>query len=165
MREGYRLAIPILVSLLLLTGLGFLYSSSDDLSTRVALLEKRVAYLEQYLRPQPDDSTAQACATALDWSQAANHVGETAAVRGPVVSTFYAATSEGQPTFLNIGAPYPDPGRFIGVIWGQDRLNFPMPPEYLYKGRTICVFGTIKSYDGVPEIFITRSGQIKIEED
>jgi hypothetical protein len=73
--------------------------------------------------------------------------------------------SAGQPTFLNIGAPHPDPRRFIGVIWGQYRSSFPMLPEYLYKDRTICVFGRIEPYDGVAEIIITGSGQIQIEQD
>jgi hypothetical protein len=62
--------------------------------------------------------------------------------------------SAGQPTFLNIGAPHPDPRRFIGVIWGQYRSSFPMLPEYLYKDGTICVFGRIEPYDGVAEIII-----------
>ena len=46
------------------------------------------------------------------WSEAKYHIGSRLTVYGPVIGTYYASTSKGQPTFLNIGKDYPDPERF-----------------------------------------------------
>jgi len=35
-------------------------------------------------------------------------------------------------------------------------------PEDTYKGKRICVTGTIKPYRGVPEIVVTDPGQISV---
>ncbi|MGQ9476647.1 MAG: hypothetical protein ACUVS1_08955 [Actinomycetota bacterium] len=71
----------------------------------------------------------------LPWDQARYHIGERATVYGPVESTKWATQSRGQPTFLNLGNPYPDPNRFTVVIWVENRKNFPFPPEVYYQGR------------------------------
>jgi len=110
----------------------------------------------------PPPSTPVTCAGAISWRDAASHVGEEATVQGPVVGTFFAAGSNGQPTFLNLGRDYPDPARVTVLIWGADRAKFPGPPEDLYAGRTICVTGTIETYQGVPEIEASSPGQIAI---
>lgn len=106
--------------------------------------------------PPPGAATEQGsgpvCEGAISWKDASQHVGERANVRGPVVSTHYAATSNGEPTFLNVGRDYPDAGRFTIVIWGEDRTNFSASPEDLYGGANICVRGTIDTYEGVPQI-------------
>jgi len=44
----------------------------------------------------------------LTAAEAKDHVGETATVCGNVVSTRYAASTKGQPTFLNLDKPYPN---------------------------------------------------------
>jgi len=43
-------------------------------------------------------------------SEAKEHFGESATVCGDVVSTRYAASTKGQPTFLNLDKPYPNQG-------------------------------------------------------
>lgn len=43
----------------------------------------------------------------IEATEAKEHVGEEATVCGRVVSTRYAATSRGSPTFLNFERPYP----------------------------------------------------------
>ena len=73
---------------------------------------------------------------AVPWDEADAYLGESVTVEGRVVSTFYADTESGEPTFLNVGRDYPDPGRFTVVIWGDDRSAFPDAPEYLYEGKT-----------------------------
>ena len=95
--------------------------------------------------------------------EAKNHIGERTTVYGTVVSTNYAGGSSGQPTFLNMCYAYPNPDRFTVVIWGENRGNFPQPPEDYYDGKTIYVSGLIFHYDGVPEIEVTSPSQI-IEE-
>ena len=96
----------------------------------------------------------------LNWDQAKDFIGEIKTVCGPVKSAFFAESSEGQPTFLNIGKDYPDPARFSVIIWGEDRQNFPEPPEQAYLKQTICVTGEIQEYDGVAEMFAEDPSQV-----
>ncbi len=97
----------------------------------------------------------------IPWNEAIYHIGERATVYGPVVSTYYANTSRGKPTFLNIGKPYPDPDRFTVIIWGENRSNFPQAPEILYANKTIYVTGLIVEYKGIAEIEVISPSQIK----
>ena len=97
---------------------------------------------------------------AISWQDAAKHAGSTATVEGPVVGTEYASSSNGKPTFLNVGKPYPDPARFTVVIWGEDRGAFPKAPESLYKGKDICVSGVVQMYRGSPQIVVDSPDHI-----
>jgi hypothetical protein len=109
------------------------------------------------LTPIPPTATEE---PPLHWDQAKDFIGEVKTVCGPVKSAFFAESSEGQPTFLNVGKDYPDPGRFSVIIWGEDRANFPDPPEQAYLNQTICITGEIQEYDGIAEIFAEDSSQI-----
>jgi len=93
-------------------------------------------------------------------SEAKDHVGENATVCGAVASTRYAASSRGQPTFLNLDQPYPNQ-IFTILIWGNDRSKFGRP-EVEYRNKRVCVTGTISLYRGVPEIIATVPSQIEI---
>ena len=97
----------------------------------------------------------------LSASEAKDHIGETAAVCGSVASTRYAASTKGQPTFLNLDKPYPNQ-IFTIVIWGNNRTKFGTP-EVDYKGKRICVTGKITEYRGVPEIVADEPRQIAVE--
>jgi len=99
----------------------------------------------------------------ISWDEAQDHIGERLTVCGPVKSTYYSSGSKGKPTFLNIGEPYPDPDRFTVIIWGENRGNFPEPPESYYEDKDICVTGLIVSYEGIPEIEVTSPEQIEIQ--
>jgi hypothetical protein len=75
----------------------------------------------------------------LSANAAKNHVGETATVCGSVVSTRYAASTKGQPTFLNLDKPYPNQV-FTVLIWGS-RSKFGTPEsEYKFapSSCTVC---------------------------
>jgi hypothetical protein len=93
--------------------------------------------------------------------EAKEHIGETATVCGDVVTTRYASSSKGQPTFLNFDKPYPNQ-IFTVVIWGSIRSKFKTPEED-YKDKKICVTGKITAYDGLPEIIADNPKQIRIE--
>jgi hypothetical protein len=83
-----------------------------------------------------------------------------ATLKGPVKSTKYAASSDGSPTFLDIGRPYPHEGLAI-VIWMENRPAFGRP-EVKYRGHTICVRGAVHRYKGALEIIGRSPGQIRI---
>ena len=97
----------------------------------------------------------------LSASQAKDHIGEQATVCGKVVSTRYADTSRGSPTFLNFDDPYPNQ-IFTLLIWGSDRPKFGNP-ETAYRGKQLCVNGRINSYKGVPEIVASDPTQVKVQ--
>jgi hypothetical protein len=77
-----------------------------------------------------------------------------------VVAAQFAQQSNGQPTFLNVGKPFPEPDRFQVVIWGNQRANFPTPPEIAYRDREICVRGTIGEFRGTVEVTILGPDEI-----
>ena len=99
----------------------------------------------------------------IQWHEAKNHVGERTTVCGPVVSTKWASASGGSPTFLNIGNAYPDTNRFTVVIWKDYRKNFKFLPEIYYQGKTICVTGLIREYNGAPEMEVRSQDEIEVK--
>ena len=98
-----------------------------------------------------------ACAAPLGPDEAARHVGENATVCGLVASATYASGLNAQPTFLNLGKPYPDQ-IFTAVIFGRDRGKFGTPETR--RGKQICVTGEIRLYRGKPEITLTDPKQL-----
>lgn len=98
-------------------------------------------------------------AASLTPVQAKNHIGETATVCGVLASATFAARTKGQPTFLNLDQPYPS-HIFTAVIWGSERPKFGQP-EVMYKGKRICVTGTIKAFRGSPEIVVHALDQLR----
>lgn len=101
--------------------------------------------------------------TKITPSEAKNHIGEQATVCGNVASARYASSTRGQPTFLNLEKPYPNQ-IFTVVIWGRNRAKFGNP-ETEYRGKRICVTGTIEDYRRVPEIEARVPNQIIIQKD
>ena len=91
--------------------------------------------------------------------EAKNHIGKEASICGTVVSGYYAKSSRGQPTFLNMDKPYPNQP-FTIVIWGEDRMKFGDPIRK-YRGHRVCVEGVIDSYRGIPQIVARDPSQIR----
>ena len=100
----------------------------------------------------------------ISWDEASAYIGDYATVEGRVVSTHYAASSRGSPTFLNIGKPYPDKDRFTVVIWGRNRGKFDGAPEETYRSKLIRVSETIDSYKGTAQIEAQTPSQIAMVE-
>ena len=98
---------------------------------------------------------------SIQWYEAKDHIGDRLMVCGSVVGTKYGVTSNGKPTWLNIGKDYPSSERFVVIIWGENRANFPQPPEDYYLGKTICITGLIVEWNGIPEIEVKDPSQIQ----
>lgn len=135
-------------------------------TTRVAL-NRAVNDLADIIMSIPSAPSAVATPAALPhgviaWSAAWRHVGETVTVQGLVVQTKYAKESAKQPTYLNVGAPSPNPQRFAVLIPGQSRGNFLASPETYYFGHTIRMTGRIKLSSGVPQIAVTSPSGIEV---
>lgn len=99
----------------------------------------------------------------LDWDEADAFEGQTATVCGQVMGARFSQGSNGKPTFLNLGKDYPDPARFVVLIWGDDREKFAAPPEEAFLQRVICVTGEITLYNGTAEIIVTDPIQIEMQ--
>jgi len=96
-------------------------------------------------------------------SEASRYVGDRKTVCGDVESATYAASSRGQPTFLNLDKPFPQQ-IFTVVIWGRNRSQFPESPESTYRNRYICVSGLIETFEGVPQIEATGPNQFGLDQ-
>jgi hypothetical protein len=105
-------------------------------------------------------SQAASAANTLTADEAKNHIGETATVCGVVSGTHYAASSKGSPTFVNVGAPYPNQP-FTILIWGEDLAKFSPKPS-TWDGKRVCATGQITSYQGKPEIVAKAPVQITV---
>ena len=99
---------------------------------------------------------------AIDWTEASAHIGETVSVYGPVKSSSYMQESEGQHTYVDIGAEYPNEHRVSMDIPGESRGNFPGDPESIYLGKTVCVTGEVYEHDGIPYIRVASADQVKV---
>jgi micrococcal nuclease len=95
-------------------------------------------------------------------AEAGKHVGERTTVCGKVASGHYAKSSRGQPTFIDLDKPYPNP-IFTIVIWGEDRNKF-TNPESAYQDKRVCVTGVITEYKNTPQIVVHAPGDIKLAE-
>jgi len=119
---------------------------------------------QKVVPPTPENSSSQTSDTnQINWNEADGYIGEFVTVCGPVVGAYFATSTNGQPTFLNIGKEYPDPERFTALIWGRDLENFPFNPDEYYFGKTICVQGFVEEYQGTLEIEVTDPEQIEIK--
>jgi hypothetical protein len=97
-------------------------------------------------------------AASLAPDDAANHVGQNATVCGVVALTNFQADTQFWPTFLDFGEPYPDQV-FTAVIYGADRDKFGTQ-ETTLQGRRVCVTGSVREYQGKPEIILTDPSQL-----
>ncbi len=93
----------------------------------------------------------------VDWQQAGDYVGQRATVTGKVVRTH----NTGKVTFLNFTNDWQ--GTFSVVIFASDYDEFPAPPASLYKNQEVRVTGTVKEYEGAPEIIVESPEQIETE--
>ncbi len=110
--------------------------------------------------PEFDPSEFQDAVT-LEAHEAHRFVGERAVVCGTVAATNFASGVGGRPTYLNLGAPFPQQ-EFDIVIWGRDRHRFQLPPEDFYRGARLCVAGSVIEHDGVPRIEASTPRQIQV---
>ena len=100
------------------------------------------------------------CPGGANWSQAGRSIGRPGTFFGRVVEVRYLPGTQGQPTYVNIGLPFPDPARLTVLIWGSSRNRFSTAPEQLYAGKTVCVSGEVELYEGSPQIEVTNPSVI-----
>lgn len=94
-------------------------------------------------------------AQSISAADAKHHVGEKVTVCGKVADQRTVTSSRGEPTFINLDAPYPHQ-IFTLVVWGEDRLAVGKLPK---QGSRVCTLGLIEEYRGVPEIKVWSRSQ------
>ena len=92
-------------------------------------------------------------------SDAAKHLNEKVTICEKVFSTKLITPSN--MTFLDLGGFHPNQMLTV-VIKGEDRSKFKDAPDEYFKGRSVCVTGTVIDYKGKPEIVVSDPSQIKV---
>jgi len=92
-------------------------------------------------------------------SDAAKHLNEKVTICEKVFSTKLITPSN--MTFLDLGGFHPNQMLTV-VIKGEDRSKFKDAPDEYFKGRNVCVTGTVIDYKGKPEIVVSDPSQIKV---
>lgn len=99
--------------------------------------------------------------TTVGAANAATVVGKGATVCGKVESTRFNENSEGQPTFLHLGAAFPK-HTFAVRVNGADKGKFEPALDTLV-GRMICVTGNVAFAQGnVPEMTISNPAELTL---
>ncbi|RKR81176.1 hypothetical protein BDD43_1320 [Mucilaginibacter gracilis] len=99
--------------------------------------------------------------TTIDAKDAAKHIGESVTINDKIYGGKFLA-GPGL-TLLDIGGAHPNE-TLVLLIKGDDRKKFTGNPEDTFKGKAVTVTGTIIDYKGKPEIVITETTQIKLNE-
>lgn len=111
----------------------------------------------------PIDKTPGAdCSEPLPWRRAGSYVGQNLSFVGVVHEVSYMPELDGEPTFVNIGASFPDTERLTAVIWGR---NGPYFYDFINSqpvGLTVCVSGKVESYRGTAQIELRSPAQLSV---
>lgn len=94
--------------------------------------------------------------------EASQLIGEQVTLRAKVASVFYAKSSSGSPTFLNLDKNFPD--NPIAVVIFEKELKKLKINTQFYKDKTIIVTGKVVVYkdENKPSIIIYSKDQIKV---
>ena len=111
------------------------------------------------VKEQSIPATKQIIELSLD--SLSKHIGETAHVCGKVFDTKYLTSAQNSPTFINIGAAYPN-SLLTLFIWQDVRNTFSYPPDTFLQGKKVCVTGTLVLYKGKPEMIIKSERDIEV---
>ena len=117
---------------------------------------------EFFKEPIAVTSTPPAERRVIEDADAINHVGEKVTVCGKVYTTRFLDYSAKKPTFLNLGAAYPNQ-TFTIVIYGPSREKFSYQPEERLKNQNVCVTGRVQLYKNKPQIILNEPEQLKIQ--
>jgi len=98
----------------------------------------------------------------INLKDVSKHVGDSVTVCGKIFSGKFLDKSNNQPTFLNMGAEYPNQILTI-VIWGSTRKLFSYKPEEKLKNKSVCITGKIEVFKNKPEIVVHSVSQVKEE--
>lgn len=92
------------------------------------------------------------------------HVGDSVQVRGQVYGVRYLENAKNTPTFINLGAAYPNQLLTV-VIWGDVRSKLAYKPEEALAKGFVTVVGKIELFKDKPQIVVRNPDQLLILRD
>jgi very-short-patch-repair endonuclease len=108
----------------------------------------------------PSVQLGSSCDNPRNWQQAREYVGKRVALSGPVIGVKYGSNVNGKPTWITVGAPYPDRNRLELIIWGRNLDKFPSNLKSRLEGRSVCAYGEVSTYRDTLQIELEQSGQL-----
>lgn len=102
------------------------------------------------------------CENPASWRHAQSYKGQWVAVEGVVRQVTYRQDIRGTPTWINVGAIFPDKNRLTLVIWGDHRPAFKQVLGQL-ESKNICAEGTVEIYKGSPQIEMRSGSQLLVQ--
>jgi hypothetical protein len=106
-------------------------------------------------------SIGESCDNPLEWRGAAGRIGEHVAVSGPIMRVTHREDVNGSPTWIEIGAAFPDSSRLTLIIWGSNRPHFTAVLRQLAEGREVCAQGVVETFRGQPQIELESASQLR----
>jgi hypothetical protein len=70
----------------------------------------------------------------------------------------------GNPTWIEVGAAFPNPKRLKVIIWIEDKPRFPMVISGLLESKNFCITGLVTGYKGVAQIVLRDAGQLSLSQ-
>ncbi|MCO8164976.1 DUF559 domain-containing protein [Pseudomonas sp. 21LCFQ010] len=101
------------------------------------------------------------CDSPLDWRAASDNIGQVAAITGPVIRVTQKDNVKGQPTWIEVGAAYPNSSRLVLIVWGPDREAFGSQLSSTLEGKVVCAIGMLERYKGVSQIELKHASQLQ----
>lgn len=100
--------------------------------------------------------------TKISVSEASKHIGDSVQISTQVYGVKYLSNVKGSPTFINLGAAYPNQ-LLTAVIWQDVRDKMGVEPtEENLKNKTVIVIGKIEMYKGKIQIVIKDPSQFQV---
>ena len=98
--------------------------------------------------------------TTITAKEAAKHLNEKVTICDQIYGGKFLSSSN--LTLVDVGGSHPNEVLTL-LIKGDDRKKFKVAPEDYFKGKKVCINGTVVDYKGKPEIAITDPEQIKLQ--
>ena len=99
--------------------------------------------------------------TSIKLEEAGKHAGDSVTVCGKVAGGVFLEQMENTPTYLSLGAAYPDQLLTL-LINKEHRGQYEPAPETQYLDKEVCVTGKIVIMRDRPQIVIYKKEQIKV---
>ncbi|WP_085920423.1 DUF559 domain-containing protein [Halomonas sp. CSM-2] len=107
-------------------------------------------------------AAAQECPNAIHWSEVRNHMGETVTTQGLIKRITYKPDVNGSPTWIEVGASFPNPDRLTLLIWDNNRPEFASQLSQNIIGDDACVMGKVSEYRGDVQIQLKDADQLNV---
>ena len=98
---------------------------------------------------------------AIPYDEASEHMNEYVTLYG-FIKDVDKESAGGEPIFVDLGETYPNSNRVTGVIWPEYHSEFPDIEDY--EGKCVYMEGTLYEYNGIANIELTDSFQIRAAE-